>query len=235
MLIGHASATDQTLCMREIAQHGGYETFNSANLHYGSLAGKLTEALAIPHPRFLVYCLATFFGDPDKQETQAQMHPELYEALIQLGWIPEPVPTPSTIELSASEQALPETERAALIKARIGQPAFRERLLEYWGGCAVTGCNETKLLLASHIKPWAKASSAERRDPYNGLLLSPSLDRAFDQCLISFDSQGHILLSRKLDGISTAALNITPHLQLCRIDLRHRPYLAWHREYLFRE
>ncbi|MCY1312944.1 hypothetical protein D9M70_634180 [compost metagenome] len=92
-----------------------------------------------------------------------------------------------------------------------------------------------ELLRASHIKPWRAASPVERLDPFNGLLLTPNLDLAFDQGLISFDDSGRILLGSDLDPASASALNITPELRLRHIEPRHRDYLAWHREYLFRD
>ncbi|MEN1245606.1 HNH endonuclease, partial [Pseudomonas aeruginosa] len=69
----------------------------------------------------------------------------------------------------------------------------------------------------------------------NGLLLTPNLDLAFDQGLNSFDDQGQILIGEDLDPDSARALNITPELRLRQIEPRHRPYLAWHREHLFRK
>jgi hypothetical protein len=235
MLVGHASAPEQTLCMREIAQLGGYDTFNTANLRYGELAHALADALDIPRLEYWVYCLGTFFGAPGKTETQVTMNPELYEALIQIGWVQDPAPNVSGVELIEAELALPATERAALIKARIGQSIFRVQLFGYWQGCAVTGCRESRLLVASHIKPWRVASGAERLDPFNGLLLTPNLDLAFDQGLISFDDHGQILLGEDLDPNSARALIITPDLRLRQIDPRHRGYLAWHRDNLFRK
>lgn len=130
---------------------------------------------------------------------------------------------------------LTDTEHEALIKARIGQGDYRNDLLAYWGGCAVTSCSVPQLLRASHIKPWRLASAAERLDPFNGLLLTPNLDLAFDHGLISFNDQGQILLSEDLDPDSACALNITPNLRLRQIEPRHRLYLAWHRDYLFRK
>ena len=72
------------------------------------------------------------------------------------------------------------------------------------------------LLRASHIKPWRAASGAERLDKFNGLLLTPNLDLAFDQGLISFDDHGQILLGEDLDPDSARALNITPTFACAR-------------------
>lgn len=137
--------------------------------------------------------------------------------------------------LKQHDLALTDTEREALIKARIGQGNYREALLAYWGSCAVTDCSMSDLLRASHIKPWRDSSAGERLDPFNGLLLIPNLDLAFDQRFISFDRHGQILLSEQLDPTSAKALNITPELRLRHVHARHQDYLAWHRQYLFRK
>lgn len=139
------------------------------------------------------------------------------------------------VALEEGDLAITDTEREALIKARIGQGDYRDALLAYWGGCAVTDCTIPALLRASHIKPWRAASAAERLDPYNGLLLIPNLDLAFDQGLISFDDHGQILLGSDLDPDSAHALNLHPHLRLRQIEARHQGYLAWHRDNLFRK
>ncbi len=74
------------------------------------------------------------------------------------------------------------TDAERVVIQRVGQNIFRAGLLEYWEGhCAITGLAVPELLRASHIKPWADcASDAERLDVFNGLLLAPHLDAAFD-------------------------------------------------------
>jgi putative restriction endonuclease len=150
--------------------------------------------------------------------------------------IPVPVPVPVVhAAVCAEDFASTDTERDALIKARIGQGDYRQALLAYWGGCAVTDCTVPALLRASHIKPWREADGRERLDPYNGLLLTPNLDLAFDQGLITFDDLGLIQLSPELDPDSATALHLYPHLRLRQIEPRHCSYLAWHRKHLFRK
>lgn len=143
------------------------------------------------------------------------------------------MPLAEVPSIDLSEIALTDTERDALIKARIGQGRYRDGLLAYWGGCSVTECSVPQLLRASHIKPWREASHAERLDHFNGLLLTPNLDLAFDQGLISFDDGGGILLSAKVDAATAQALHLSANLRLRQVEARHRGYLAWHRENLF--
>lgn len=116
---------------------------------------------------------------------------------------------------------------------RIGHDLFRKALMEYWGKCAVSDLKAERLLRASHIKPWASASPEEKTDPYNGLLLAPHIDAAFDAGLITFDSNGALVLSSRLDPEDAAALGLHEGLRLRQLDARHQPYLAFHRQEVF--
>ena len=128
---------------------------------------------------------------------------------------------------------LSETERDAIIKSRIGQGQFRESLISYWSTCAVTGCQEPRLLRASHIKPWSKSDVAERLSLYNGLLLSPTLDVCFDSGFISFDDSGNIMVSNKLNENDMKALGVHKEMKLSNIENEHCKYLAYHRGNIF--
>lgn len=90
------------------------------------------------------------------------------------------------------------TERSGLVTSRVGQGAYRKRIIHRWEyKCAVTNFNKLDILIASHIVPWSKASDHERLDVNNGLLLSPTYDALFDKHLITFDNNGKIQLSEK--------------------------------------
>ncbi|MBI1891254.1 MAG: HNH endonuclease [Burkholderiales bacterium] len=130
---------------------------------------------------------------------------------------------------------LDDTERDALIKARVGQGPFRDALIERWKGCSVTGCAFTDVLIASHIKPWSKCETrSERVGVENGLLLIPNLDKLFDKGLISFDDNFRILFSPKLKDGFAQMLNVDRHMRLksnAHEDIR--PFLEWHRQNVF--
>lgn len=100
------------------------------------------------------------------------------------------------IEQIKNDPQISKTEREALVQSRIGQGIFRKALMDkYHGSCIITQINHPKLLVASHIKPWAVSSNSERLDVNNGLLLSATYDRLFDAGLITFDITGKIYLS----------------------------------------
>jgi len=125
------------------------------------------------------------------------------------------------------------TEKISLIQARLGQGKFRERLIKLWGHCSVSGYTNPALLIASHIKPWAKATNEERLDKYNGLLLTPNLDKAFDKGLITFDEHGKVIISKSLT--EPRDLGIHPNLQIAPFHKKTKNYMLYHRNSIFSE
>jgi len=128
---------------------------------------------------------------------------------------------------------LPATEKQAVVKARVGQGTFRQRLIEMWEGCAVTDVRLHNVLRASHIKPWRFSSNSERLDPYNGLLLLPQYDQLFDKGLISFNTNGEIIRSRAIDDIEPAKLGIDVKDKLRTLSKKHLRFLEYHRDEVF--
>lgn len=128
-----------------------------------------------------------------------------------------------------NDTTLSETERSTLRTTRLGHGKFREGLVGYWRGCAVTQYPDVRLLIASHIKPWREADNRERLDPFNGLLLVPNLDKVFDRQLISFDRNGRILISSHLED--PEKLGIHKDMVVVNLDDSHQLYLNHHREY----
>jgi hypothetical protein len=124
-----------------------------------------------------------------------------------------------------------ETERASMVSTRLGQGRFRKDLIDYWDGCAVTRYKNTRLLIASHIKPWKIASHEDRVDSFNGLLLLPNLDKAFDLGFVTFEENGEILLSP--DQENPQALGVKKGMKINLSD-KHQENMAYHRDNIFR-
>lgn len=123
------------------------------------------------------------------------------------------------------------TEAERLVVQRVGQELFRAGLLDYWEGrCAVTGLAVPELLRASHIKRWADcATDAERLDVFNGLLLAPHLDAAFDLGFITVSDDGAVVVSDALPGEARKLLGLDAPARVRTLAAGHRAYLAWHR------
>jgi len=136
------------------------------------------------------------------------------------------------IDSILQDKSVGETEKATLIVARVGQGKFRKGLIDYWSGCAVTGFPDTRFLVASHIKPWKNSENPERLDTFNGLLLLPNIDKAFDLGYVSFKQQGKIILSPELECADVLGINAAMSVQL---DEGHQEYMAFHRNEVFKK
>jgi len=127
------------------------------------------------------------------------------------------------------------TEKQMLIKSRIGQGIFRDSLLKkYEGKCVVTGIDKMRLLIASHIKPWAICDNEERIDTENGLLLCPNMDRLFDYGLITFTDEGKMNISSFVGEQNIERLHISKDMVVnLKASKRLLKYLEYHRDTLF--
>ena len=123
--------------------------------------------------------------------------------------------SPMAFRSDSGADALQEKDVDAIVKVRVKQDVFRREVIEHWRGrCAVTGCSLTSALIASHIKPWRDCrEDNEWLNPYNGILLSPNVDKLFDKGLITFDDGGRIVLSSELAVDEAARLGITPNVE----------------------
>lgn len=123
----------------------------------------------------------------------------LWAAQVEHG---EPAPVPNRLKDKHGEFRFEPYQGAsttqALVNQRVGQDFFRRAVLaNYEESCCITGIADPRLLVASHIKPWGK-DTENRHNPANGLLLSATLDRAFDRGLITVDCNRRIQVSRHL-------------------------------------
>jgi len=138
------------------------------------------------------------------------------------------------LERTASLPRATEAER--LVVQRIGQDVFRDRLIDYWEArCAISGLGVPELLRASHIKPWADCKNdAERLDVFNGFLLAPHFDAAFDRGLITIADDGAVIVADALDEEARTHLGLNTALSISHLAVGHRRYLPWHRQHVFR-
>ena len=88
-------------------------------------------------------------------------------------------------------------------------------------------------LVASHIKPFIKASFDEAYDPYNGLLLSRNMDILFDLGYITFSDKGEIICSKELKK------DVKKHLKNYKLDeifleKERLEYMKYHQKFIFR-
>jgi putative restriction endonuclease len=122
------------------------------------------------------------------------------------------------------------SEREALTTSRVGQGQFRKGVLADCGRCPITLISDERLLVASHIKPWVVSNDAEKLDPKNGLMLTPTYDRLFDQGFMSFSDSKEVILSPWISSTIYARLGLTDGKRFPYLPVEGRElYLDFHR------
>ncbi|MGH2083458.1 HNH endonuclease [Aerococcus urinaeequi] len=134
------------------------------------------------------------------------------------------------------ESSKSNNKKTSLINARVGQGKYREELLNDMPYCPFTNINDERLLIASHIKPWAKSNDKEKIDPNNGFIFSPTYDALFDKGLITFLDDGTLIVSEFVTPMNQKRLDIETgkNIHIDRfINDERKSYLKYHRKYIY--
>lgn len=144
-------------------------------------------------------------------------------------------------EVEEIEEITPtETEDVKVKKeisnARYGQGKYREQLLEQCRFCPFTMISDERLLIASHIKPWAAANATEKVDPYNGYMLSPLYDKLFDKGFITFTEKRHVILSEFISPYTWKQIGLKndSFINSLPMDDKRAEYLRFHHQSVFK-
>lgn len=138
-----------------------------------------------------------------------------------------------TSEIPTEDEKVTKDEKRILVKYRLKQGKFRRELISHWEGCSITGCKNNDVLIASHITPFSESEEEEKYDVNNGLLLTPTYDKLFDLHLISFDKDGIIIISKRVDSEDLISLGITGNetLRMEKVTPKTQDYyLMQHRQ-----
>ena len=142
------------------------------------------------------------------------------------------------IEAEQEESSIPlGAVREVTVKQRVNQSFFRKAVLTaYNSACCITGLNNSPLLIASHIKPWAASNDKEKVDPYNGYLLTPLYDKLFDRGFITFTFDRHMIISEAISNYNWKLLNIKndTFIQELPIDDKRIEYLKFHHDNVYK-
>lgn len=120
--------------------------------------------------------------------------------------------------------------------ARIGQGKYREELLNQCPYCPITMITDERLLIASHIKPWAASNNKEKVDPYNGFMLTPMYDKLFDRGFITFTKDKHIILSDFISSQTWKKIGLKGNefYMMLPMDEKRINYLRFHQQSVFK-
>jgi putative restriction endonuclease len=150
-------------------------------------------------------------------------------------------------QLFISSNAIEPDEKPKATKApkraanRIGGDLFRKKVIEHMPQCPFTKISDDKLLIASHIKPYMVCIKEGREDQaldyLNGLALTPTYDKLFDQGYITFKDSGELVCGTLLSKYTWEKLNINPKAKnIMRIyPEKRQEYLEYHRRHIFQD
>lgn len=144
----------------------------------------------------------------------------------------------NTIEVNIIEndENITVSKKETIIKSRVGQGKYREKLLNECPFCPITMVNDERLLIASHIKPWIKSDNFEKIDPKNGFMFTPTYDKLFDRGFISFKNDGTMLVSPWISPMNQKRLDIFDGKKIRNLPIDGREkYLNYHREFVFKK
>ncbi len=122
------------------------------------------------------------------------------------------------------------TQKTQIINSRRGQGVFKANVRLIETACRVTGVNNPRHLIASHIKPWSKSDDIEKLSGFNGLLLSPHIDHLFDKGLISFENSGKLILSKQFDQTVLDKWSIDKSMNVGSFKPEQIQFLDFHRD-----
>jgi hypothetical protein len=139
------------------------------------------------------------------------------------------------MDLVQSNQTIPETEREAVVQARIGQGQFRKNVAKVESYCRITKVSEPAHLRASHTKPWRTSSNEERLDGENGFLLTPTIDHLFDRGFISFEDNGELIVSPvgRESSLRRLGIPVGERTNVGAFSSGQKNFLSYHRENVF--
>lgn len=139
-------------------------------------------------------------------------------------------------ESQPKEPKKEEKKKQEIRNARDGQGRYREKLLEQCHFCPFTMISDERLLIASHIKPWAASNDDEKVDPYNGYILSPLYDKLFDRGFITFTEDRHVILSEFISPYTWKQINLKngAFINALPMDDKRIEYLNFHHESVFK-
>lgn len=144
----------------------------------------------------------------------------------------------STSEIVEKEKKKRVTKKTA---SREGQQKYRKSVIEHMPQCPFTKISDERLLIASHIKPYKTCINEDKVDEaidyLNGLALSPTYDKLFDQGYITFTDKGELICGTQLTAYTWERLKINPNAKnVMRIYPEKREkYLKYHRKNVFQD
>jgi len=138
-------------------------------------------------------------------------------------------------ETEIDQRNIDPNDKKEIKSSRKGQGKYRLAVINEMGECLITKVNDERILVASHIKPWSISTDEERIDKYNGLLLTPTYDKLFDQGFITFSNDGCVLVSPYISPLNLKRLGLINGKKYeLPSNAKRSAYLDYHRKEIFK-
>jgi len=147
----------------------------------------------------------------------------------------------SQLTISSIDIVTQTNKKSKKTVSRDSASKYRKQVIEYMLQCPFSKISDDRLLIASHIKPYnvcmKENKPHEAVDYLNGLALSPTYDKLFDQGYITFTDRGELICGTQLSAYTWEKLHINPNAKnIMRIYPEKREkYLEFHRKYVFQD
>ena len=129
-----------------------------------------------------------------------------------------------------------ETTEHKTLAVRMGilETVLKQRLLRQTKKCAVCDIDYTEFLSAVYCKPWDEASTSERLDINNLLLMCPLHRDMFEKGFITFNNKGMIKISEqmKFENFKSLSINLFTSINLTDAQV---VYMDWHNKNVFKK
>jgi predicted restriction endonuclease len=148
---------------------------------------------------------------------------------------------PKSLDTELQQELESEKDLTKKKTHRKGSEKYRREVINYMPQCPFTKITDERLLIASHIKPYSicikNNENDQALDYLNGLALSPTYDKLFDQGYITFTDQGELVCGTQLSSYTWEKLSINPNAKnKMRIFPEDREtYLDYHRSNVFQD
>lgn len=119
------------------------------------------------------------------------------------------------------------------VGVRSGQSKYKRNLVQVFNECPFTHIKDERLLVASHIQPYASCNGQQKYDVENGLLLSPLYDKLFDRGFITFDQQGILRKTIWLSSNEWQKIPLNYAIQDLHLTPQRIAYLRFHEAHVF--
>jgi len=133
------------------------------------------------------------------------------------------------------DTSIDQATKKQLVDSRRGQGKYRRNLALFEKKCRVTGITDKRFLIASHSKPWCKSDNNEKLDGNNGFFFSPHVDKLYDNGWMTFKENGDAVFADNTIVDALNQWNITFPINIGKLNFEQKSYLAYHREYVFKQ